>query len=335
MPQVPRLSNPQVQESGLPNVGRVPTPDANALGGGQAAAANFGAVEDAFVKIKQDADKTAIVDAQNRLAEWKIKKLYDQKEGLLNRKGKESLSIPDEAFADFDNYTAEIEGTLSGRSQVEAFKNLSLDYKNDMNSVIQRHVSSEMDKYTDEQYQKSLELTYQEAAKNFGDQALLEKSVEKQKNLLAEYGQVKGHSKEWYDVESVKMTSRTYKGVIESVLSSPSANSDTVAQAYFNKYKDGLTADDAADLQNKLEGATLLGASQRNADFIFSKNKNNEAAAYDQAKKIKDAKIRDATEKQLDVQFRRYNDGLMLLTLLDLPPLFLQISYQIFEVLRA
>jgi len=304
MPTVPRISTPRVQEEGLPGARNTPLPSADALGGGQSAATAFNAVDDAFQKIKRNADEVAVLDAQNRLSEWEQKKLYDAKEGLLvTRQGKDALGIADEVQVEYEKYTSEIENGLSGRSQQEAFRRLRSDKFNDINKIVQRHTTNEIEKYDDEQTQYGIKLEQANALKNFTDENSVMKSINKQSEMLYAFGKRKGHSQEWFDVENAKLISQTQVGVLDNIMTSDSAMADIAAQEYFDKHKDSFTEEDRPKVEKALLEKTLLGKATRKADEIFAKNKGSQVSALNELQKIEDPKEKSATRSLLNQYF--------------------------------
>lgn len=261
MPVVPRLPD-NVSSAALPNVRVSPDAPAAAFGAGpgfdaQTKAANgiFNAV-DAFARqAREQADKSAVLEASNKLSELSTKLEYDPEIGFKNKRGKNALDGQSEANHGWESGVSQIQEGLANGYQRKLFQEYVGSKYQEFNKSLQSHVSSEMDKYESEQLSSFVTNERNSAAESYQDHARVIDSIGRQAKEISDYADRKGYPPEWAEAQTREAISKTHTDVIGRYL----ANGKGIdAQKYFNTFSDQIGAKEKSDLQTKMQHEVVL-----------------------------------------------------------------------------
>jgi hypothetical protein len=306
MPQIPSYGDLKVQESGLPDQKvSLDVPNIEAFGGGKPVAQAFSGIEEMILKAKKEADDTAVLDADNQLAELSNDILFNKEKGALNKKGKEAFDLPYTVGEDFDKRVADVEKSLNGANQKARFKQSIAQRRLSLMGALEKHSSSEIEKYKLGALSKSSELAMNDALLNYSSPEMVKGNLAKIDANLDTLAEMQGMSPEELAVLKLKSKSQVHSGIVGAFLNS---DKDEAAMAYFKQNKKEFSAEDKVEIEGKLEAGVMLIQSQRGADRIFTAFQGDEKGAYDEVKKKYSGKLRETIERQLDVQFRRYKE---------------------------
>lgn len=257
----------------------------------------FGRIQEEAVKT---ANETTLLDANNRLSEWKATALYDPETGALNKRGKDALSIPDEIRQGFETKAAEIEKGLHNDAQRAAWGRLKGQEWESINLQSRRHVSTEMGEYHATELRATVENSVNEAIilARFPDQVAVKlRNIEGAIRLGAPK---LGLGPEAVDGQVLAAQSAIHVGVINSLLAE---EQDQQASIYFHtpgvrEQIDGKVIDTVV---KSLDEGTDRAKAQQTADAILAAG----GTLTEQRAKVKaitNAKLRDDVEQRVEHQ---------------------------------
>ena len=151
MARIPRMTDQRQQSRGLPSTGFSdinPATPQGTFGPDLTGAANQ--VTDMALKARERADTAQVMEADTALTEFENTALYDPRSGALNQRGKNAFEVPERVMKDFDTRATEIRSKLNGR-QLQAFDKLAAQRRQQMDRALQRHVTSEIGTYEQQQ----------------------------------------------------------------------------------------------------------------------------------------------------------------------------------------
>lgn len=296
MPTVPRLSQPQIQERGLPQV-RVPA-DAplSAFGGGESLDRLGRAVVGAADTVrrialdeKQKADDALSQKAYTEFVNRKNQRAWNPDDGALTRRGEQAIGLIDEYMPLLDQDAADIEkNMLKNESQRQFFRRMVEQEKRSFHAQLMKHSLAETEKFADETALATVESLYNDTVLNFHEPGRVEENLTKMRGAIL--SRADGKPKEWVDAKVAEAVSKTHAGVINRLLST---NQDLAAKSYFENHKEEITnADIRKNIEKVIEEGSLRGESQRRSDAIVSKAQTM-TEALEEARKVKDPELRD------------------------------------------
>lgn len=301
MPQVPRYGANQVREDITRQRVDISAP-AEVFGGGRALA-GFEAVRqtaDVFQKVADNVNQTEALNAVNQMKQAKIKMMYDPKEGALAQQGAAAFDAIGIYGKQFEEMGASLEKNLKNDQQREYFRRYYNQEALSLEADLSRHVFQEAEKYDNQETEALIQNYRNDAILNYSDpnkirQALLGQEVE-----LMRHAERTGKPAAWVKQKLDDLNSKTHAGIVGAYISN---DQDQEAELYFKANKDGFTAIDLENVQKDLEQATLRGKAQRMTDSIYKTSGGNERAAFAEARKIEDPKVRDEVEQRISQRF--------------------------------
>lgn len=302
MPVVPRATL-QTETAPLPGQRLSADAPAAAFGGVQPVdlGGAAGVVKTIWEDNKQKGDQIAVMDADSQSSKFETDLLYNPQTGLLNKRGKDALGITETASAAWEKHVSEIEKGLANDDQRYAFRKMSLQRGDDLNTAVQRHVSGELRTY-DETKTKEYVAGEQDAAViNFQDPKRVALSVARQQDALRLFAQRNGLPQEWIDTHVADAASKTHTSIVNRILAN---GEDQRASEYYGRIKDQIVGADTIAVEKALDEGSTRGEAQRQTDVIIAGSQNR-AEALAKAKLIKDPKVRDASEQRVN---QHYNE---------------------------
>lgn len=305
MPTVPQRTS-TVEDKGLPSITQSATASEETFGGPAAARvtrAAQGLAETVF-KIadeeKRKADQLAILEADKELSALETMLQYDPQNGAMNKSGKDAFALPDTVKAEWEKGAAEIEKkSIKNESQRSAYRNMVVQRWKSVDGNVQRHVSGEIKKYDSETTEAYITNERDAATVNYMDPGRIEMSIARQQAALMDHAKRNGLPEEWVKLKMQDAVSKTQVGVIGRMLAN---GQDLDAKAYFDRNRDRFAGSDIVGVERALEEGTLRGESQRQTDAIVSKLPSM-PDAINEAKKIKEPKLRDAVTDRIKDHF--------------------------------
>lgn len=304
MPQVPRLGINQVQSAQGPQQ-RVDT-SVNQEAFGLGAARNIAPEIAQFAqKIKNDADQVAAMEAENKLIAYQNKFLYDPKDGMINKKGKDAFNLQNDLDESFSKTNAEIANSLSNPVQKAMFEKAAVSRRADMEVQTNKYMSAQIQQYDDETTQANITAEMNNAMNVYQDPDLLAKSMIRQQDAIVAFGNRHGLSPEVVKGKIDETFSKTHSSVISRMLTN---GDDIAAENYYNANKDGILGTQKEAVEKELEVGSTRGKAMRFTDDVVSKGMS-ESQAYAEAAKIENPKVREATEQRISKVFNMKNEA--------------------------
>ena len=306
MPTIPRLGINQVAAAQGPQQ-RVDTSvnqEAFGLGNARSVAPDIAAFAQ---KIKNDADQVAAMEAENKLIEYQNKFLYDPKDGMIAKKGKDAFNLQNDLNESFAKTNAEIGETLSNPVQRALFEKAAAGRRMDMESQTNKYMSSQIQQYDDETTEANVLAERNNAANVYQDPDLLAKSMIRQQQAIAEYGARHGLSPEVVKSKVDDTISKTHTSVISRMLTN---GDDLTAESYYNANKDGVLGLQKEAVEKELMIGTTKGKTQRFSDEAMAKGLSETQAYALAAKTYADnPKLREAAEQRLSYVYTMKKRG--------------------------
>lgn len=304
MPKVPVYEGNQVQSQAAPSVGITAQTSVENFGGGVANALT--ALErpaarfvDAYSENKRKADQLAVYEASAKLSEVENSLLYDPQNGALNKRGKDSFSLPAAVQDSYVKMSNDVSNSLANDEQKAVFRRIQMERGAQVDRSVQKHVSGEILRYDNDVTTNFIKNEQDAAIKSYKDPVRVMMSIENQKQAIKDFGSRNGLSTEEIAQKESQLVSSTHKEIINRMLTN---DEDISAQEYYQVIKEEVKGTDLADVEKAIEAGSLRGSSQRFVDGLL-KEGLSETQALARARAIKDPKLRDATVERTRNEF--------------------------------
>lgn len=297
MPVVPRLDQPQVQESGIPRARFQETAPIESFGGGQSVQGvnqAIGGLANTGFELAQKAQKNANdVREQDAYVQTSAISSRLLSEAKL-KKGKDAFGIMNEYSDQYDKETQSIEDGLTVAQQ-RTYRAIRAKTKLNFTNDIGGHMASEAQSFDDQTFKDALAATVTDAVDNHNDPDRLSDSLRQQDALIDNKAQREGLDD--VSVDRIKRTSMsdTHTNIVERMLSE---GKDLQAKQYFEANRDQFYGDDITKVNDKLKSGSIKGEAQRNADKFIATS-DTAAEAYAKSAKITDVSVRDETDTRI------------------------------------
>lgn len=276
MPRVPVYGQPQVQQRPTPGV-RLNAVPVLPKGGDPMAAgmmnlgADVGAVANAerqererkaaelAEKELRRANQVAVITAEQELAGLHI----DIEKRISQTRGRDAAGLPDAVLPEFDKKVVEIRERLSNDDQKIAFANLAASRRESLNRYTTKYVSSEIQRFDDEETKSYVLNAQDEAGLHYKDSERIRQSILRQQGAIADYARSHGLGEEARQRATADAVSRTHKTVIDRFLANGEAKQ---AESYFKAVRDEMQADEATKSELTFESLRVARAQKAEAD---------------------------------------------------------------------
>ncbi len=241
------------------------------------------------------ANQTALIAADNRLSDWRIRRLYDPQNGALAQKGKDALPLPEQIREEFDHVANEIEAGLTNDEQRSAFTRLRSQSWQGVNMEVRRHTFQEMQEYRTTELKTLITNSVNAAQHVAHDPKLVQVELSKATTAITNIGPAMGLGPEAIETQVRAVTSQTHVSVISQLLAD---DQDQAASAYFDATRGQIEGEKLDEVTRALEEGSLRGQAQRAADAIIRAG-GTLREQLDKAKAF-DAKLRDQIEQRVE-----------------------------------
>lgn len=276
------------------------------FGGGQSVSDTGAAIQglakqtnDIFLEQKKAADNAIGQDVFAKLTQKKNALIYDPKAGAMTKKGQDALSVVGDYGQQFTDYADQVASTLSNDEQRAQFTHFRREVGDDLNSTLTKYTYGESQNLQNQIAETALKSAQDDAILNYHEPDKIQSSIDLQTNLLTNTLTKQGMPSEVIDQKVKEAKSTTLTGVVDRMLVN---GQDIAAKAFYDQHKDSITAANAITLEKALETGSMRGESQRQSDKIVNDN-DNLSDALDDARAIKDPKLRDETTKRVKEYF--------------------------------
>jgi hypothetical protein len=280
--------------------------DRDAFGASQIgqAAEGFNKIQNQIQQFAQkEINEMNKIEARNAYYEGIRKKndLTFGNAGFSKIKGKNALSSIKDYQESYGKELKTIEDSLSNPVQKAMFSEMKGSLASEFNGGMQRHAAQEMRQWETDQFKNGVKILADDTVLNYQDPGKVEKNLFAMGSQIKEYGVRTGKPKEWITQQAKDATSNVYKQVIGRHLQ---AGNDLKAQALFDEVKSSLNADDTLVLERAVQASSTRGESDRQATKIMTDTKNGYTRSLEEARKIENILVRDATVKEIKVRFQ-------------------------------
>jgi hypothetical protein len=222
--QAPRVQPVEVDASGL------------AQGINQAAGAFF----QVHQKEVEDANRTALLDADNSLGSWQNSALYDPEKGAFTKQGKGALGISQSVLAQFDEQQQGIHDSLANDQQKTMFKQASAQRRASLEQQLSGFEFKQQQAYKDDVDKSSLQLSLDSGALSYNDPQAIAQNRLKGEAVLETRAERLGWSPEEKEAQRQQFNSQLSSSVIQRMV----IDSPQKARGLYEDFKGSMTADD-------------------------------------------------------------------------------------------
>ncbi|HMJ04574.1 MAG TPA: hypothetical protein VK506_16650 [Conexibacter sp.] len=242
------------------------------------------------------ADDVALLEAENSLARFEQKALYDPQTGALGVKGKAAMDLPNQIDEAYTTHAGDIEKGLHTDRQREAFAKVKAQHYQNITATVQRHVFGQMQEYEAGELKAYVENKQSLAVANAQDPRRVQIELHSAIDALTKSAPRLGLGPEQLQAQIENVQSATHVGVINELLASGSTKS---ARIYFEEARGQISGDAIARVEAALKEGTTRQAAQEATDKIVAKGGTltEQRAA---AKAIEDPDVRQATLQAIE-----------------------------------
>ncbi len=300
MPTVPRYEPGQVRVQNLPNA-RLQSQDVSSgltsLGRGVQAVG--GVIGDIARQEQEKADAAKLMEADRRLSQWEVERLYAPETGLLNRRGKDALGLPDEAMPEFDKLASEVETGMSDTQKLR-FRQLAEGRRGDVQKQLYRHVSQQSDVILQAEAKAYEQTALANIAVHAGDAERVAAETDRLWAAKVTTLTRMGATPEIIKAERQTMDASVHVAVLDQFLSRSDYNG---AIQYYDQNKDALgTRSD--EYGKAVQQAKLIVQETSESDRIIA-GYGTGTGAIAEARKIDDPILRERVESRIDREAAR------------------------------
>ena len=245
---IPRMSGPTVQVESAPTVRNTAFVDTSAA---QRAAQQIGGVAQDYLQKKQEEyDLTAVMQARRELSDWEAS-TFDpaNPEGISKYRGKNAMGANEALVPDLDKRVGEIGANLTGRQRAQ-FEQVAGNFRDQVQGRLNGHMDRETTAYVSAEQKATIDNLGQDAisagrAGDFGRQATIANEV---LAINRARRTTEGMGEELIKAEERGIVSGIHSGTIDGMITAKPFE----AQAYFDRYRDQITPEDAAKIERQL-----------------------------------------------------------------------------------
>lgn len=245
---------------------------------------------------REATDKAALLEASNKLSDWKNQRIYNPNGGALTLKGQAAMPLPEDVRGEFNDVANGIESGLTTAKQKAAFAQLRSQEWQGLDLTIRRHVFGEMQAYRTQELEAHVDNSVNAAINAANDPKLVNVELTKAVSAIRDSGPSLGLGAEQIEAKVRGITSQTHVGVLEQLLAQ---DKDAAARAYFEATRDQIDGKQIAKVEKALDEGTLRGEAQRKTEEILAAG-GTFKEQREAAKKIEDEKLQDAVLERLD-----------------------------------
>lgn len=270
-----------------------------AFGAGQAqamagAAEALGNVSDGIFKLKDQYDKTKVLEISNMLDKYVNDTLNDKDNGYLYKTGKEAMGKSPEIMDGYDKYSDELiaKAGLWGEQAINV-RDIAARKRIGLERYSEAHDKEESDKWQDSVYTDALTSVFSKAINGRNNPADIEKYKKDGFTILDNYALIKGWDK---DPETLAIKKKEYEGNFHAqILNAYLAEGSLKAGEYFNTHKDSFTPEVRTQYLQRIHTQEVDYKARATAATLTSKTPEE---AYRYIDSIKNIDERNATENE-------------------------------------
>jgi hypothetical protein len=247
-------------------------------------------------EARRQADILAVLEADNRLADWIRDRVYDPERGALTLKGRDALGLPEQIDADYERVASAIEQSLATDEQRVAFARIRTQRRQDLALDIRRHVAREIQTYTAQELEARAQNALAMAVGAAQDPVRAGKELAAGEQAIRALARPLGLGPEQVEQQVRALRSDALVGIIQRLLAE---GQTTAARAYFEEGRDLIAPDKVDDLLRALKAGSLRQQAQRETDRILASG-GGLREWRERARAIEDPELRDEVMERLE-----------------------------------
>lgn len=208
-----------------------------------------GDLADVHQREVQEANQTALLNADNQMGTWQNNALFNPENGAFTKKGSAALNISQTVLGEFDKQQQAIYDTLANEQQRQMFRQSSLQRRSSLEAKLGSYEFGEQQQYKDDVDKSSIQLAMDSAALNYNDPEAVAQNRAKMDAVLQLRGARNGWSPEEMQAQRQRMNSSLSQAVIQRTL----VDSPQKARGLYEQFKDGMTAEDQIRATNGID----------------------------------------------------------------------------------
>lgn len=225
----------------------------------------------------------------------KLLELETEKDEWLSRQNGENIfDAKSKLDKDIEARVAKIKEGLKNDRQRNLAKEIEADWRVGVNRKSSRYIVAEMDRHYDNVDNKLVETSSRAAQKSasIGDFTRVQKEWADQEKVIAGLADRKGMSPVQRQDMLADRKSKFHSGIVLQLVAD---DKDIIANDYFVANKSDIDTESQFTLGKQLEIGNTRAAAQTLSDQYMAKHNNNFGLAVEEARKIKNPKVREAT----------------------------------------
>ncbi len=261
MARVPVVRERSVRQAGIQAQPLSPNIPQGAAGIDLTGAANE--LSDWALRQQDQANQVATMEADSALQQWENEYLYNPETGAMNRQGRNAFGLPEESHEAFEQQRQAIRQGLANDRQRQAFDRIAASRETAIQSLINRHVSSQTQAYAREQTNSYVQRSRETAALNYNDPVRVQMEISRQLAAIDAQAEREGVSDEARAIARDNARSKTLRAALERAI----VDDPDTAMARFHEVEDQLSIEDRQQLQPEIQklqakaiSSSLMGA---------------------------------------------------------------------------
>jgi hypothetical protein len=246
-------------------------------------------------ELADRSNRLVVMGAENRLREW-ISATSTGENSPFARKGLDAMGAAGEYRDAFNKYADGIAGGMANEPQRASFEAIRGRLGTDFQLDLERHTFREQNAYQDQEFQSKLTNITSTVGLAADDPRRVGQDVGDGLAAIDQQAKDRGWGPE--QTEQVKTAFRT--SAYTSVITALTARGNTAgAQAYFEQVEGQISAEAATAIRKNIEIGSVKDASRQHADRISALGLESLTKQIEEADKIENTDVRDATVARL------------------------------------
>ena len=246
--------------------------------------------------LKQKNDSLAVTAGMNQLSDKVNDLLSNPDTGLLNRKGKDSLTVPQDFQKGYEQAAGDVMNGMSNLSQRSAFAAMAASERRYSQMRIDTHIASEMQQFQDQTYKAAIMNAQNRAITSNGDPDVVSGALGQIGALVRAQSHAQGWSEDTTQYMLAQAQSDVHEGVIQNMLTAGNAKQ---AQSYYDAVKGDISGSEQNKIQAALKVGVVRNEATSQAQKIIADNPGDLAAQIKAADKVDDPDIHDEVVRQI------------------------------------
>lgn len=298
MPQVPIYGAPKVKAASTP----VPNLQTNVPVPNIAGAVNQ--VVNVVSDIRQQANETAVLEAERQAMDLEFQTFDAPETGYLNKQGKDAIEGYQQTLEAYDGGMSKIRESLKNDEQRVLFdQKVAIARRQQAMLKGARHVSQERDRFDAANLKAYVENVVTSAAANYADPARIGYDIGRGAAEIDAYAKRAGLPQEAVDGMKADLETKAHRAVIDRYMATP--GNAKQAKAYFDAVKDRIAGDQRDEVEKELSSFVALDKATTAVDDVFAEAQRTGDFGAAETKLIATLQGDPEAQRQARVEFKQ------------------------------